>query len=121
MDDGRLASELLAVAQQRSGLPTSQWAVKASVSRSLLHGYLAGKHQPSLPQLERLLQAAGQTLHVEIRPATAWRDPASPAKARRSREEQGRALLDVLSVADAIPVRRPAALRYPPFRDLVKH
>ena len=121
MDEGSQAAALLLAAQRRSGLTASQWATRAGVSRSLLHGYLAGKHQPSLPQLERLLQAAGQTLHVEIRPAQAWRDPGSPAKARRSREERGRALLDVLSVADAIPVRRRTALRYPPLRDLVKH
>src|SRR3954447_12446359 len=111
---------MLTAAQRQSGLTSSQWAAKAGVSRSLLHGYLRGKHQPSLPQLDRLLQAAGQRLHVEVRPVQVWRDPGAADKPKRTREEQGRALLDVLSVADAIPVRRRTALRYPPIRELAK-
>src|ERR1700709_1607683 len=104
MDDSLQAARLLEAAQQNGGLTSSQWAARAGVSRSVLHGYLRGKHQPSLPQLDRLLQAAGQRLHVEIRPVQVWRDPGESDKPRRSREESGRALLDVLGVADAIPV-----------------
>jgi transcriptional regulator with XRE-family HTH domain len=121
-----LAARLLATAQQRSGLTPSEWSAKAGMSRALLHNYLRGRHQPSLPQLDRLLRAAGQQMHVEVRPTVSWQDPGETAKLRRgregrrrSREEQGQALLDVLSVADAIPVRRRSALRYPVLRDLL--
>src|SRR4051812_48663051 len=123
-----LAARLLAEAQEQAGLTPSEWSAKAGVSRALLHNYLRGRHHPSLPQLDRLLRAAGQEMHVEVRPISPWQwqDPGETAKQgrgrevrRRSREEQGQALLDVLSVADAIPVRRRSALHYPLLRDLL--
>jgi transcriptional regulator with XRE-family HTH domain len=113
-----LAESLLLEAQRRSKLTSSAWASKAGVSRALLHNYLRGRHQPSLPQLDRLLRAAGQELHVSLRPVPTWSDPGAAHDHRPSRAEQARALLDVLSVADAIPVRRETELSYPLLRDL---
>jgi DNA-binding phage protein len=119
-DVPRLAAALLQEAQRRSGLTPSAWATKAGMSRALLHNYLRGRHQPSLPQLDRLLRAAGQELRVDVRPAPTWSDPGAMQKPRPSRADQGRALIDVLGVADAIPVRRRRTeLRYPLLRDLV--
>src|ERR1700710_2631061 len=99
-----LAAGLLQEAQRRSELTPSAWATKAGVSRALLHNYLRGRHQPSLPQLDRLLRAAGQELRIGLRPVPTWSDPGAAHEHRPSRVEHGRALLDVLSVADAIPV-----------------
>jgi hypothetical protein len=45
-----------------------------------------------------------------------WHDPGEPAFRHRTPVEQGQALLDVLTLADAIPVRRRTELRYPPLR-----
>lgn len=114
---------LLTEAQQRSGLTSSQWAARAGVSRALLHNYLRGRHQPSLPQIERLVEAAGLRLRVELTAAPTWtelgREADTAAGAQRDRHAQAQALLDVLSLADAIPVRRPRSeLRYPLLRDL---
>ncbi|MDQ1635678.1 MAG: hypothetical protein QOJ32_2487 [Frankiaceae bacterium] len=114
---------LLAEAQQRSGLTPSRWAAKAGVSRALLHNYLRGRHQPSLAQVERLVEAAGLRLRLELEPAPTWIEPSvegdlTPVP-NRDRDAQARALLDALSLADAIPVRRPRCpLRYPLLRDL---
>lgn len=114
-----LAARLLREAQRRRDLTPSSWATKAGVSRALLHNYLRGRHQPSLPQLDRLLRAAGQELQVDIRPLTSpRREPGERSAGRPSRAEQGRALLDALSVVDAIPVRRQGPLRYPLLRDM---
>lgn len=117
MSSSLLAATALTEALERSGLTQAQLAERAGVSRALVRNYLRGAHQPSVPQLDRLLRAAGQQLEVTVRPLQ-WHDPGAGPKRRRTPEEQGRALVDVLDLADAIPVRRRTELRFPPFRQL---
>lgn len=94
------AATLLRAARLRAGLSQRALAGAAGTSQSAVGAIEAGRKQPTVATLERLLRAAGTELV-----------PASPDEAALLR--RGRRLEDVLNLAEALPFRRPGGLRFP--------
>jgi transcriptional regulator with XRE-family HTH domain len=99
---------LIAAARRRSGLTQAELAARAGTSQPVISAYEHGRRDPSVGTLARLIEATGERLQI-----SAVATPAS-IDAPRDLEEHGRRLLDVLSLADAVPHRaRSAVLRGP--------
>lgn len=62
----RTAGRLIRRARAEAGLSQSQLAERAGVTQSVVSAYESGRRQPSLPMLERLLEATGGRLKVEV-------------------------------------------------------
>jgi transcriptional regulator with XRE-family HTH domain len=62
------AAGLLQLARHRSGLSQRELAERAGVPKTMVSAYERGKHQPTLPTLERLLRAAGWELRLQLVP-----------------------------------------------------
>jgi uncharacterized protein len=60
------AGSLLRRARRSAGLSQAELAFKASVAQSVISAYEAGRRQPSLPTLAKLIDAAGADLVVDI-------------------------------------------------------
>lgn len=94
-------------ARRRAGLTQAALAARAGTSQATLSAYEAGRKQPSLPTLTRLLAATGSRLVVE----PGIPDVVVPSATQRARS--ARALLDVLALAEALPSEHDAELRFP--------
>jgi predicted nucleotidyltransferase/DNA-binding XRE family transcriptional regulator len=57
---------LLSEARSRAGLSQSELARRAGVPQSVISEYEAGKRQPALPTLSKLIAATGHELAVEL-------------------------------------------------------
>lgn len=97
----------LTTARQRAGLTQTRLADLAGTSQAAISAYEAGRKEPSVATLARLLAATGTRLTVEQgRP-----DVVLPSASQRSRS--GRVLADALALAEALPVRHERELRFP--------
>jgi len=94
------AASLLLAARTHAGLTQRALALAAGTSQSAVAAIEAGRKQPTVSTLDRLLLAAG----TELVPA----EPEQAALLRR-----GRRLEDVLHLAEALPFRREGGLRFP--------
>lgn len=94
------AATLLLAARTGAGLTQRVLASAANTSQSAIAAIEAGRKQPTVATMERLLRAAG----TELVPA----DADQAAMLRRSRR-----LEDVLHLAEALPFRRERTLRFP--------
>ena len=95
------AADLLRDARRRSHLTQAEVADRAGVTQPVVAAYEAGRREPTLPTLRKLLRAAGHRIDVELRPA--------PDAARAAER-----LLGALDLAAAIPTRpRRAPLDFP--------
>jgi transcriptional regulator with XRE-family HTH domain len=105
MDPG----SLIALARRRAGMTQAELAKRAGTSQPVISAYEHGRRDPSVGTLARLIAAAGERLQI-----AAVATPASDIEPPRDLEAHGRRLIDVLSLADAIPHRaRSAVLRAP--------
>ena len=105
--EGVNAADALRAARLRAGLTQHALAARAGTSQATISAYEAGRKQPSLRTLERLLAATGARLEVvPERRAPRERTPEQLARA-------GRALADVLELAAALPVRHRRTLDFP--------
>lgn len=95
---------LLVAVRRRRGLTQADLARRAGTSQPVISAYERGHRDPTLGTLRRLVEAGGEQLWVA---ASAGRstDLTPPADL----EEHGRRLVDVLSLADAVPARRRSA------------
>ena len=103
MLSGMEPGALVRTVRRRRGLTQAELARRARTSQPVISAYEGGHRDPSIGTLRRLVAAAGEELRVSARPAR----PDLPPPA--DLDEHGRRLLDVLSLADAIPPRRRAA------------
>jgi transcriptional regulator with XRE-family HTH domain len=94
-------------ARRRAGLTQAALARRAGTSQATVSAYERGSKQPSVETLDRLLAAAGARLVVE--PAAAPVVCPPPERLVRA----GRSLVDVLLLAEALPTRHEAGLRFP--------
>jgi transcriptional regulator with XRE-family HTH domain len=94
---------LLRAVRRRRGLTQAELARRAGTSQPVLSAYERGRRDPTYSTLRKLVAAAGEVLEIGAAPAPSDLPP--PA----TDEEHARRLLDVLSVADAIPTRRRSA------------
>jgi transcriptional regulator with XRE-family HTH domain len=94
-------------ARERAGLSQAALATRAGTSQATVSAYERGRKQPSVETLSRLLAAAGAGLTVEPR---TWQlvEPTATQHARVARS-----LMDVLALAEALPTRHRAGLRFP--------
>jgi transcriptional regulator with XRE-family HTH domain len=90
-------------ARLQAGLTQAQLAARAGTSQATLSAYESGSKQPTLATFSRLLRAAGARLSVEQEP---------PQRIEPSRRA-GKRLVQVLQLAEALPVRHERTLRYP--------
>lgn len=92
---------LIRQVRQRRGLTQAELARRAGTSQPVVSAYEHGRRDPTSATLRRLVAAGGESLELR---ASARRDTELPPAADDT--EHGRRLLDVLSLADAIPSRR---------------
>ena len=81
-------------------LTQADLARRAGTSQPVVSAYEHGRRDPTYGTLRKLVEASGERLQLDASPPTS--DLLPPA----SVDEHARRLLDVLSLADAIPVRR---------------
>jgi uncharacterized protein len=94
------AATLIRDVRRRQGLTQAQLAQRAGTSQPVISAYEHGRRDPGYEMLRKLVEAAGERLHVDAAP------PGSDLPPPADVDEHARRLLDVLSLADAIPVRR---------------
>ncbi|HKG39530.1 MAG TPA: helix-turn-helix transcriptional regulator [Conexibacter sp.] len=99
---------ILRDARGRAGLTQGGLARRAGTSQATISAYEHGRKAPSVATLERLLAATGTRLTATPASAPVVR----PTKARAARA--GRALMDVMLLAEALPTRHTPELRFPP-------
>jgi transcriptional regulator with XRE-family HTH domain len=99
--------ELLRSTRLANGLTQAELARRAHTSQPVISAYEHDRRDPTLGTLRRLIAAGGGRLRIENRPMPELPPPLDI-------EEHARRLVDVLSLADAIPVRaRPVVLDAP--------
>ena len=100
---------LLTRRRHQAGLTQRQLARRAGTSAAAVCLYEQGARVPRVDTLARLLAATGATLELGATVDPPSLDPAA----------NGRALEDLLDLADHLPHRAPGELRFPIVRDLV--
>jgi len=101
-------AELLKEVRRRHGLTQADLALRAGTSQPVISAYERGLRDPTYETLRRLVEAAGERLELDAVPTTPdLRPPSDPA-------EHGRRLIDVLSLADAVPARRRSPTLHAP-------
>ena len=94
--------------RRRRGLTQGELARRAGTSQPVISAYEHGRRDPTVGTLRRLIDAAGERLLLTA--SAAKSDLPPPADL----DEHARRLLDVLTLADAIPHRpRASKLRAP--------
>lgn len=99
---------LIRMVRRRRGLTQAALARAAGTSQPVISAYEAGRRDPTHGTLRRILAAAGEELDLSARPVGSDLPPPVDAA------DHARRLLDVLSLADAIPHRRRAAAMHAP-------
>ena len=98
---------MLRAARERAGLTQAALAERVGTSQATVSAYENGAKEPSVATLDRLLAATGARLAVE----TADGRVVEPSHARLAKA--GRSLVEVLALAEALPVRHEPVLRFP--------
>ena len=103
-----IASALLVDARRRAGLTQEEVARRAGVARPSVSQYENGKKDPSVTNLNRLIQACGMELHLradhlsEADRAQAFRDAAvGPAEALRNAQRARAGLVQIRRLTPA--------------------
>jgi uncharacterized protein len=96
-------AELIKAVRRRGGLTQADLARYAGTSQPVVSAYENGHRDPTFGTLRKLVEAGGEQLRLDAVPPLDL--PPST-----SLEEHARRLLDVLSLADALPRRRRSAL-----------
>ncbi len=97
-------ASIIRTVRRRQGLTQAELARRAGTSQPVVSAYEHGHRDPTYETLRRLVEAGGEQLVLRAERPTSDLPP--PADVN----EHARRLLDVLSLADAIPVRRRAPL-----------
>ena len=89
------AGSLLRAARKAAGLTQAELARRAGVTQSVISAYEAGRREPSVATLSRLVDAAGATLRLKVEPhqVDLRRLPATPRGelVRRNQQRMRRA------------------------------
>jgi transcriptional regulator with XRE-family HTH domain len=97
------AGTVVRTARHRAGLSLRQLARAAGTSHAAIVAYEAGRKEPSVETLERLVRAAGFDLQLDL--LRMVDDP----------EARGRELVAALELAEQFPARHEPTLRAPRF------
>ncbi len=90
--------------RRRQGLTQAELARRAGTSQPVVSAYEHGHRDPSYATLRKLVEAGGERLQLAAVRADADLPPPVGLG------EHARRLADVLTLADAVPVRRRSAL-----------
>jgi transcriptional regulator with XRE-family HTH domain len=101
-------ADLLIAVRRRQGLTQAELARRAGTSQPVISAYEHGRRDPTVGTLRRMVAAGGEQLRLTAEPHGEDRLP-PPADV----DEHARRLLDVLSLADAIPARPGRRARGP--------
>jgi transcriptional regulator with XRE-family HTH domain len=93
------ASTIIQAVRRRQGLTQAELARRAGTSQPVISAYEHGRRDPTYQTLRKLVEAGGERLHVD----TVLPGPDLPPSG--DVQEHARRLLEVLTLADAIPVR----------------
>src|ERR1041384_7549169 len=99
------AAALIEEVQRKSGLSQAELARRAGLPRSVVNVYLSGKREPGADVLARLAAAGGLELGLAPR-----KPPVDPERA-------GKILVQVLELAEALPLRARPEMDYPKLAD----
>ena len=91
---------LIKAVRRRQGLTQADLARRAGTSQPVISAYEHGRRDPTYATLRKLVEAAGEWLQLDAALPHSDLPPSADAY------EHARRLLDVLSLADAIPARR---------------
>jgi transcriptional regulator with XRE-family HTH domain len=92
-------ASLIRAVRRRHGLSQAELALRAGTSQPVISAYEHGRRDPSYETLRRIVEAGGERLHLDAAPASSDLPPPADLS------EHARRLLEVLSLADAIPSR----------------
>lgn len=96
---------LLRTAREIAGLSQSELARRSGVAQSVVSAYEAGKRQPALPTLAKLIAATGHTMAITLqRSDSSVRGLPDTALGRRVRQHR-QALLDAVAEAGGSNLR----------------
>jgi uncharacterized protein len=95
---------LIRAVRRRQGLSQAELARRAGTSQPVVSAYEHGRRDPSYETLRRLVEAGGERLHLDAAP------PSPGTAAATDPDEHALRLMDVLSLADAVPPRHRSAL-----------
>lgn len=99
------SAALLREARERSGLSQSELARRSGVAQSVVSAYEAGKRQPALPTLWKLIAATGHSLAITLeRSDPSVRGLPDTPLGRRLRQHR-QALLDAVAEAGGTNLR----------------
>ena len=95
---------LIQAIRRRHGMTQADLARRAHTSQPVISAYEHGRRDPTYLTLRKLVEAAGEQLQIDsISPRSDLLPPGDL-------KDHARRLLDVLSLADAIPLRRRASV-----------
>lgn len=94
------AGTIIRAVRRRGGLTQAELARRAGTSQPVISAYEHGRRDPTLGTLRKLVKAGGERLQVGA--VATGSDLPPPADA----QEHARRLIEVLTLADAIPARR---------------
>src|ERR1039457_3600976 len=98
------AAMIIQTVRRRQGLTQAELARRAGTSQPVISAYEHGRRDPTYQTLRKLVEAGGERLHIDAaRPESDQPPPADVL-------EHARRLIEVLTLADAIPVRRRASV-----------
>lgn len=104
MNVGHLLQEV----RRRHGLTQAELATRAGTSQPVISAYEHGRRNPTLTTLRKLVEAGGERLHIDAQTTFSGPPPCEDLR------EHARRLADVLTLADAVPIRRrPPTLNAP--------
>jgi len=94
------AGAIIRAVRRRRGLTQADLAHRAGTSQPVISAYEHGRRDPTLGTLRKLVEAGGERLQLDaVAPGSNLPPPADAG-------EHARRLLEVLTLADAIPARR---------------
>ncbi|HEX4219166.1 MAG TPA: helix-turn-helix transcriptional regulator [Acidimicrobiales bacterium] len=93
------AGTIIRAVRRRGGLTQAELARRAGTSQPVISAYEHGRRDPTIGTLRKLVEAGGERLEVDA--VALGSDLPPPGDA----QEHARRLLEVLTLADAIPAR----------------
>jgi hypothetical protein len=97
-------AQLIRAVRRRRGLTQAELAARAGTSQPVVSAYEHDRRDPTFATLAKLIEAGGEQLQIDAAP------PLPDLPKARDPDEHNRRLLDVLSLADAVPARRRSAV-----------
>jgi transcriptional regulator with XRE-family HTH domain len=94
------AGAIIRAVRRRGGLTQAELAHRAGTSQPVISAYEHGRRDPTLGTLRKLVEAGGERLQMDAVALGSDLPPSANA------QEHSRRLLEVLTLADAIPARR---------------